>query len=55
MVEFIDAEHSPKNIMIRAKKSNVSVTKREKSLAEAKRICDEFALSQTLMSLLASR
>lgn len=55
LVEFIDAEHSPKNIMIRAKKSNVSVTKREKSLAEAKRICDEFALSQTLMSLLASR
>lgn len=52
LLEFIDIEHSPKNILIRAKKTNYSVSKRQKSLGEAQKISDKFSLDQTLMRLL---
>lgn len=54
-MEFIDIEHSPKNILIRAKKTNVSKEKKKKSYEEAKRLADAFGLNQTLMSLLRDK
>ncbi len=52
LMEFVDIEHSPKNILIRAVKTNVSKQKREKSYAEAKALADEFTINQQLMELL---
>ena len=52
LLEFIDIEHSPKNIMIRAVKTNLSTEKREKAYKEASVIAEEFNLNQTLMRLL---
>lgn len=54
VMEFIDIEHSPKNILIRAVKSNVSNAKRKDALSEALRLADEFSISQTLMNKLLS-
>ena len=34
LLEFIDIAHSPKNILIRASKSNISENRKEKSLKE---------------------
>ena len=44
--------HSPKNILIRATKGNVSKAKKEKSLNEVNNLMDEFNLSPTLYKLL---
>ena len=52
LLEFIDIEHSPKNVLIRAIKSNISSSKREKSYKEARVMSEEFKLDQTLMRLL---
>lgn len=52
LLEFIDIEHSPKNVLIRAIKSNISSSKREKSYKEARVMSEEFKLDQTLMHLL---
>ncbi|NLY21039.1 MAG: SAM-dependent methyltransferase [Tissierellia bacterium] len=50
MIEFIDFDHTPKNIMIRAiKKSNIDKADR---LREVESIMGEFNISQTLYSLL---
>lgn len=54
LIEFIDIEHSPKNILIRANKRNLSKDKRDRALQEAKNICEEFNVDQTLMKLLLS-
>jgi len=51
-LEFIDIAHSPKNILIRATKGNVSKSKKEKSLNEVNNLMDEFNLSPTLYKLL---
>lgn len=51
LLEFIDIEHSPKNILIRCVKKNVSAEKRRKSKSEAEALCKEFGLKQTLMEL----
>ena len=51
ILEFIDMEHTPKNILIRAVKKPVSEEKRERAKAEAERLCRTFGIHQTLMQL----
>lgn len=51
LLEFIDIAHSPKNILIRAVKGNVSVAKREKAKVEVVKLCEEFHIEQTLAKL----
>ena len=51
MLEFIDIEHSTKNILIRAVKKPVSEEKRERAKEEADRLCRTFGIRQTLMQL----
>ena len=52
LLEFIDIAHSPKNILVRAVKSNISKEKREKALKEVDNIIKEFNFDQTLYRLL---
>ena len=52
LLEFIDISHSPKNILIRATKGNVSKGKKEKALSEVNNLMNEFNLSPTLYKLL---
>ncbi|MGX4601165.1 class I SAM-dependent methyltransferase [Faecalimicrobium sp. JNUCC 81] len=52
LLEFIDIAHSPKNILIRASKGNISKDKKEKSLNEVKTLMDQFNFDPTLFNLL---
>ena len=52
LLEFIDIAHSPKNILIRASKSNISKEKKEKALNEVNALMNEFNLNPTLYNLL---
>ena len=52
LLEFIDISHSPKNILIRASKANVSIEKKEKSLKEVNDLIKEFNFNPTLYNLL---
>ena len=52
LLEFIDISHSPKNILIRASKGNVSKEKKEKAIKEVENIVKEFNLDPTLKKLL---
>lgn len=52
LLEFIDIDHSPKNILIRASKSNISKQKIEKSLTEVEKLREEFNFNPTLYNLL---
>lgn len=52
LLEFIDIAHSPKNILIRASKSNISKEKREKSLKEVETLIQQFNFNPTLFNLL---
>lgn len=52
LLEFIDLSHTPKNILIRAQKSNISAKRKEQCLQETKKLTEEFNLKPTLMSLL---
>ena len=52
LLEFIDIAHSPKNILIRASKSNISKDKKLKSLNEVEKLMKEFNLNPTLYKLL---
>lgn len=54
LLEFIDFSHTPKNILIRAVKQNVSTTKRTKALLEVLAINQEFHLKPTLFQLLVN-
>ena len=51
LLEFIDISHSPKNILIRASKGNVSKEKREKALTEVNNLVNEFKFEPTLLKL----
>jgi len=53
ILEFIDIAHSPKNMLIRAKRANVSLEKRASSLLEVKNLMEEFNLDPMLYRLLA--
>lgn len=55
LIEFIDFEHSPKNILIRAVRSNVSKEKRRKLIDEVEVMREEFSFEQTLYNLLKDR
>ena len=48
MIEFVDFEHSPKNIMIRAKRNNKLS---RKGREEAKLLCEKYGFSQKLLEL----
>lgn len=52
LLEFIDISHSPKNILIRASKSNLSKDKKEKSLKQVEDLKKEFNFNPTLYNLL---
>ncbi len=52
LLEFIDIAHSPKNILIRASKSNISKDKREKSLKDVETLIQQFNFKPTLFNLL---
>ena len=52
LLEFIDIAHSPKNILIRASKSNISKEKKEKALNEVKDLMNQFNFNPTLYNLL---
>ncbi len=52
LLEFIDIAHSPKNILIRAAKSNISKDQKEKALDEVKNLMNQFNVSPTLFNLL---
>jgi SAM-dependent methyltransferase len=52
LLEFIDYGHTPKNIMIRAVKSNIPKKRRDEALGEVVRINEEFSLRPKLLELL---
>ena len=52
LIEFIDMEHTPKNILIRAVKKPQTKTHRVKALAEVEAVMAEFGLAPTLYNLL---
>ncbi|SFC28224.1 class I SAM-dependent methyltransferase [Clostridium uliginosum] len=52
LLEFIDIENSPKNILIRASKANISKDKKEKSLCEVNNLINQFNFNPTLFNLL---
>jgi SAM-dependent methyltransferase len=52
LLEFIDIAHSPKNILIRASKANISKDKKQKALTEVKNLMKQFNLYPTLYNLL---
>ena len=54
LLEFIDITHSPKNLLIRAVKSNISEDKKKKAMSEVERLREEFKFEQTLYSLCKS-
>lgn len=53
LLEFVDMAHSPKNILIRAVKSNVSMEKKNRALAEAKEMCEFFEIEPAIYKLLS--
>lgn len=55
LLEFIDIAHSPKNILIRAVKKNMSADKRKHAFEEAEGLCREFGITQTLMELVKDK
>ena len=52
VLEFVDFSHTPKNVLIRAVKSNISPKKRQKSLNEVESLIKEFHADPTLYRLL---
>lgn len=52
ILEFIDIAHTPKNLLIRAVKGNVSKQRRDRAEAEVENIVKTFNLSPTLYSLI---
>ncbi|WP_347152497.1 class I SAM-dependent methyltransferase [Peptostreptococcus anaerobius] len=51
LLEFIDIAHSPKNLLIRDVKTNISQEKKAKSLSEVEALRSEFNFDQTLYKL----
>lgn len=52
LLEFIDIAHSPKNILVRASKTNIPMAKKEQALKEVKELMDTFNFKPTLYNLL---
>lgn len=53
LLEFVDLTHSPKNILIRAVRSNLPLKKRMASLKEVKQAMETFSVDPTLYRLLS--
>lgn len=51
LLEFVDMSHTPKNILIRAVKTNISSKQREKVLSEVNNLINEFNFKPTLYDL----
>lgn len=49
MIEFVDFEHSPKNIMLRARRVRPP---REKELPACRALAKKYGFTQTLLSLI---
>lgn len=52
ILEFVDLSHTPKNLLIRAVRTNVSSKKKQHSLSEAESFIKEFSADPTLYRLL---
>ncbi len=52
LMEFIDVAHSPKNLLIRAKKTNIPEKKRKAALTEIEDLKKQFSFEQTLLTLI---
>lgn len=52
LMEFIDIAHSPKNLLIRARKTNISEKQRKIALEKIKKLNFEFKYNQMLFNLL---
>lgn len=52
ILEFVDLAHSPKNLMLRAVKAEISDEARQSALAEAEELMMRYGFSQTLHTLL---
>ena len=55
VLEFIDLSHSPKNLLIRAKKANVSPKKRELARKEAETLLGQVDGGNTLLKLMGGK
>ncbi len=53
LLEFVDLSHTPKNLLIRAVRSNPSAESRQKALEEVQALMKEFHLNPTLYRLLS--
>ncbi|MDF2557898.1 MAG: SAM-dependent methyltransferase [Bacillales bacterium] len=54
LLEFVDLSHTPKNILIRAVKTNIDSKTRKLRLEEALNLCQAFNLEPTLLKLLTN-
>ena len=52
LLEFIDINNSPKNILIKASKDNISSDKKDRALKEVENVIEEFSLNPKLYNLL---
>ncbi len=52
VIEFIDMEHSPKNILLRAVRQNVPESKKQEAIDEIENLCQKFNLDLTLYNLM---
>ena len=52
ILEFIDMAHTPKNLLIRAVKTNVSEKKKQQAMNEIQNLIKEFSVRPTLYELL---
>ncbi|NLB91531.1 MAG: SAM-dependent methyltransferase [Clostridiales bacterium] len=52
LMEFIDMEHTPKNILLRAYKSSISQKTKKQALQEVETLMQSFSLTPTLQTLL---
>ena len=55
LMEFVDLSHTPKNILIRAKKALIPETTRQKALMDAEELLGILNTEQTLHKLLIER
>ena len=52
VLEFVDLSHTPKNLLIRARKAKISKEHKQKLLKEVDAMCEEFQLKPLLYGLL---
>jgi hypothetical protein len=55
VLEFVDLSHTPKNLLLRAKKANLPLVAKKSALMEAEALMVEFHVSQMLHALLEKR